>query len=119
VLRRTTTFAELQDVLARAGDSIHGIGPLTVYDTATRIGAYLRLHPDRVFLHAGTRDGAKALGVSRGRTSVPISDLPAAFHQLTPAQAEDCLCIYEQQLAAIGASAQRASAGTRRHAPVC
>lgn len=38
-----------------------GIGPVTVYDVATRIGAYLDVHPTSLYLHAGVRQGLYAL----------------------------------------------------------
>jgi hypothetical protein len=34
-----------------------------VYDIAHRIGAYLRREPEAVYLHAGTREGARALNL--------------------------------------------------------
>ena len=39
------------------------LGELTVYDVAHRIGAYLQLEPDVVYLHRGTRIGARYLGL--------------------------------------------------------
>jgi len=73
-------------------------GELTVYDTALRIGAYLRIEPEKVFLHRGTRDGAKALGFKGGKRSIRLDELPKAFHGLKPYQIEDCLCIYAKAL---------------------
>jgi hypothetical protein len=78
---------------------ITGIGPLAVYDMSHRIGAYLGLLPDRVYLHAGTRVGARVLGF-RGET-VELTDLPEPFSQLTAAEAEDCLCRYKGDLGRI------------------
>ena len=43
---------------------IRGIGVLTVYDVATRIAAHLDLEPARVYVHAGTAEGARALGLN-------------------------------------------------------
>ena len=75
---------------------IHGIGELAVYDIACRIGAFLGLSPERVYLHAGTREGARALGL-RG-ASVRKMDLPRAFGRLSPGEIEDCLCIYNADI---------------------
>jgi len=62
-LRTARTFEELrQIILSQIGD-IRGIGELTVYDTAVRTGAKLKSAPSVVFRHAGTRIGAKALGL--------------------------------------------------------
>jgi len=86
---------QVQDIIAR----IPGIGPLTVYDTALRIGARLGLSPKQVYLHAGTLHGAAALGLEGNRTLVSLSDLPPPLDQLTAEEAEDVLCIYAADLA--------------------
>jgi hypothetical protein len=54
------------------------------------------LEPDRIYLHAGTREGARALGL--GGTALSKSELPKAFHRLSPGEIEDCLCIYKDDL---------------------
>ena len=79
----------------RIGD-IHGIGELAVYDIACRIGASFGLTPERVYLHAGTREGARALQLEG--PSVRKSDLPEEFASLSPAEIEDCLCIYKADI---------------------
>jgi hypothetical protein len=94
------TFAELYEKVAVALRPIRGIGLLTIYDTAHRIGAFLKLSPEQVYLHAGVRAGAKALGLEDWRPVLPMSVFPTAFHQLRPEQVEDCLCIYKSQLQA-------------------
>ena len=53
------------------------IGDLTVYDISTRIGAFLKLEPNRIYLHAGTRIGARALLPVTGRAWI-IRGPPAA-----------------------------------------
>jgi hypothetical protein len=94
------TFAELYEIVAVALRPIRGIGLLTIYDTAHRIGAYLKLSPEQVYLHAGVRVGAKALGLGDWRAKLPMSVFPPSFHRLRPEQVEDCLCIYKSQLQA-------------------
>jgi hypothetical protein len=76
--------------------SVQGIGKLMVYDIAHRIGAYLRKSPMLVYLHRGTKEGAAVLGF-HGETLDPAV-LPTAFSQPTPAEIEDCLCIYKDEL---------------------
>lgn len=105
--KRIKTFAELHRMVAQAVGSIRGIGPLTVYDTAHRLGAYLRLSPEVVYLHAGTRLGAQALGLNWRAESLPMTDFPRAFQRLTPEQVEDCLCIYKAELSAWAQSRHR------------
>lgn len=99
-LRVAATFDDLHETLSSASRSIRGIGPLTVYDTALRIGASLELKPDRVYLHSGTRKGARLFGFGKRRW-IKRSELPAEFSRLTDAEAEDCLCLYRLDLAAI------------------
>src|SRR5262249_49279007 len=96
-VRAAGAFGELHDVLSEVGTELHGIGRLTIYDTATRIGAFLKLEPDRVYLHAGTRDGARALGLIQ-RDSLSPSDLPRPFRRLSSGEIEDCLCIYKREI---------------------
>lgn len=95
-----SSFDELHDLVEGATDDIRMIGPLTVYDVATRIGAYLDQQPKRIYLHAGTRGGARALGLDGNRRTLERSELPREFRRLTPAECEDVLCIYKDHLAA-------------------
>ena len=71
---------------------------MTVYDTALRIGAYLRLEPKEIHLHTGARDGAKALGFRGGRRSLRPNELPRSLRRLKPYEIEHCLCIYKSHL---------------------
>lgn len=97
-LEACETFHELLEMIRDAIVDIPGIGELMVYDTAHRIGAFLKLKPERVYLHAGTRKGALALGQGRGSAWLDIGNLPKSFQHLTPAEVEDCLCIYKRDL---------------------
>lgn len=95
-LENAADFSELHNMVESEIGSINGIGELTVYDIAHRIGAYLRKAPKLIYLHRGTSTGAAVFGL-RGRTVAP-KQLPAAFSRLTPAEVEDCLCIYKDEL---------------------
>ena len=92
------SFDELLAKVNATIRDIHMIGALVVYDVSHRIGAFLRLEPERVYLHRGTRDGALALGLGRGRESIDLGELPEEFGRLSAAEAEDCLCIYKEGL---------------------
>ena len=89
-------FDELHDVVAREIGAIRGIGALTVYDITHRLGAFFGKTPQRVYLHAGTRQGAAIFGL-RGESIAP-HQLPNAFSRLDAAEIEDCLCIYKAEL---------------------
>ena len=85
-------------MIHEAISGLSGIGEVMVYDTAHRIGSYLGLEPEYVYLHAGTRVGAVALGFDRSAGWIEIADLPAAFRRLKPSEIEDCLCIYKKDI---------------------
>jgi hypothetical protein len=89
-------FDALHEIVKHEIGSVHGIGKLMVYDIAHRIGAYFGKSPRLIYLHRGTKDGAAILGF-KGETLNPAL-LPAAFSGLTAAEAEDCLCIYKDEL---------------------
>lgn len=98
------SFYDLHRLTLDTIAGIDGIGDLTVYDIAQRIGAFRKIAPDRVYLHAGTLEGAKILAsaglvVLEGPT-LPLASLPQEFHRLSAAEAEDCLCIFKSQLEA-------------------
>jgi hypothetical protein len=95
-LAKAQDFDELHDIVKREIGFVHGIGKLMVYDIAHRIGAYFGKTPRLIYLHRGTKEGAAILGF-RGETLDPAV-LPSAFGQLTPAEIEDCLCIYKDEL---------------------
>jgi hypothetical protein len=115
-LRRAQDFDELFDLVGQIIGPIPGIGQLTIYDTALRLGARFGLSPDRVYLHAGTREGAHALGFSANRESVEKDELPPALTVLSARELEDFLCIYKARLARLSqsTSASDGSALTNR-----
>jgi hypothetical protein len=86
-------FDALHRLVASTAGGVKGIGELAVYDIAHRIGAYQGLAPDRVYLHAGTRAGARALGLD-GKVA-DLAAFPTEFAALTAAEIEDCLCIFK------------------------
>ena len=96
-LRRASDFDALHQRIHDAIRPIKGIGALAVYDIAHRIGAFLGKPPRRVYLHRGTRVGARHLGFTGGETLGPMA-LPAPFARLSPAEIEDCLCIYKDDI---------------------
>jgi hypothetical protein len=100
-LRKATSFGQLFRIVDSVGSKIDGVGPLTVYDTAHRIGAFLKLAPGKVYLHAGTRKGARVLGLASFRPALKPQELPEPFRRLKPYEIEDCLCIYKDLFARI------------------
>lgn len=74
-----------------------GVGELAIYDTAVRIGAYLNIFPDHIYLHAGARLGAKGLLGELHSEVLNKSELPEPFRSddLSCYELEDILCIYK------------------------
>jgi hypothetical protein len=101
-LAECASFHELFVEVQRAIGGIPGVGELMVYDTALRIGAKLHLQPDRVYLHSGTRQGARRLGLNWRAEWLEVHDLPEQLRSLPPWQVEDILCIFKDWF--IGAS---------------
>jgi hypothetical protein len=98
-LTHSTSFEQLFTLLDAILNPIAGIGELYIYDTALRLGAKLGHLPRRVFLHAGTRAGARALGMNTSEGTLPVKALPAALRALEPHEIEDVLCIFKDELA--------------------
>jgi hypothetical protein len=98
-IARCNSFHDLFLLLEALLTPIKGLGELYVYDTALRIGANLGLLPAKVYLHAGTRGGAKALGFHGKAKWLEVSELPNWLHQLEPHEIEDVLCIFKDRLA--------------------
>lgn len=97
-MEQAEDFDELFRVIRSAVKPIPGIGELYVYDTTLRIGAKLNLFPTKVYLHAGTRLGARALGLDDSAETIKVSALPNEFRTLEPHEIEDMLCIFKYEL---------------------
>lgn len=88
----------------------YGIGPVTVYDVAVRIGAYLGIEPKSVYMHAGVRQGLATLEAAIGwltpdeysrkpaykHERVPLSWFPKPLRGLRADDVEDILCTYRE-----------------------
>jgi len=95
-LSNAADFEALHHLVEEEIGDMKGIGALTVYDIAQRICAYFGKAPERVYLHAGVRVGARTLGIVGDSFDPKI--LPKPFARLAPSEIEDCLCIYKDEL---------------------
>lgn len=108
------TFDDLFDLLKSVQP--RGVGPVMLYDVATRIGAYLDVHPTSLYLHAGVRSGITMLDTAlpdrtgsrhlnagqRAQVWRKIDRVPQSyleewwpeFNGMTPDEVEDFLCTY-------------------------
>jgi hypothetical protein len=105
LLKGCTSFDELHELVDRLIRPIAGVGELAVYDTTLRIGARFGLAPAKVYLHAGTRIGARNLGLDARNGELEIADLPPELQTLAAHELEDVLCIYKDDFgkqAAVG-----------------
>jgi hypothetical protein len=100
-------FDDLHDVLDHIKP--YGIGPVTVYDVAVRIGAFLHIEPYSVYMHAGVRQGAKALvdalrrqgweglgSLDPHRDHIPVQSFPHPLNNMKADDVEDILCTYRE-----------------------
>lgn len=97
-LANATSFDALLRIVEHEIGPVHKIGKLTVYDTALRIAAWRQLEPEMVYLHAGTKTGAQALGLAYREATIPLKELPSPLRRLSPREIEDVLCIYKDVL---------------------
>ena len=96
-IKEAKNFDELYNEIYSLISDINGIGLLYIYDTALRIGAYLGLEPNKVYLHAGTLQGARNLGISTKNKIIAVHYFPKELQRLKPREIEDCLCIYKEK----------------------
>jgi hypothetical protein len=94
-LAKATNFDALLKIVEDTIGPIHKIGKLAVYDTALRIAAWRSLEPEVVYLHAGTRSGAQALGLAYREGTIALKELPPPLRRLSAREIEDVLCIYK------------------------
>lgn len=109
-IAKAKSFEDLHQIVKSIIQPIYGIGALTIYDTAMRIGAKLQLEPNVVFIQAGTRIGAKRLGLDISQDFIVATAFPSAFQKLKPREIEDALCHYRNYLngsSTLGASTLR------------
>jgi hypothetical protein len=100
--QKAESFAEVLQMLRGITSQVHGLGELYAYDTALRISAKTGHEPQQVYLHAGTKVGAKRLGIHTNRDYVAMAELPKALHSLKPHEVESFLCIYKNHFGGIG-----------------
>ncbi len=92
------SFDDLLDTVQRSTKTLKGFGELARYDTALRIGAHMGIYPTKVYLHAGTRKGARALGFRLRSRDLEIAELPMPLQNLPAHEIENFLCIYKEDL---------------------
>lgn len=107
-IEASESFDVLQGLTEHRTSKIHRFGVLAVYDTSLRLGAFLGLWPEVVYLHAGTKKGCQSLGVTTKGGTIEMQNLPKAVQSLEPHHVENFLCIFKDRFA------QKGDAATRR-----
>ena len=76
------------------------IGELARYDFSTRVSAFLNLKPESVYLHAGTRTGARNLGYLHENEiqKTELIQKHPELETLSPDDIENLLCIFKDNL---------------------
>jgi hypothetical protein len=77
---------------------IHGVGELLIYDVSVRIGEYLKIYPETIYIHAGTKTGLQNLlkrKIPEKQIKKEMLPEPFCSSDLTPGQLEDFFCIYK------------------------
>nr|WP_317266230.1 hypothetical protein [Arthrospira sp. SH-MAG29] len=90
------TFAELHQWIESVTARVKGLGKTTAYDVAQRLGMWLNLEPDLVYLHTGTAEGAAVFNIT-GQTAF-LSAFPPEIQKIGAPHAENFLCIYKDNL---------------------
>lgn len=97
-LQKCKSFHELWLLIRENLMPIHGINELYIYDTALRIGAYLNIFPDKVYIQRGSLEGAKAFGfITKKKEWLNLDELPKVLRDLPAHEIEDLLCIYKNK----------------------
>lgn len=97
-LRVCKSFDAIFECVSSNCSEIEGLGPLYIYDTALRIGAFSKQLPKRVHLQAGALAGARVLGLDVKNSPLLVSEFPRPMQRLAPYEIEDFLCIYKGEL---------------------
>lgn len=116
-LVKTANFEALYDRVSAIIRPIPKIGELTAYDVAFRLSLYLDRRPEEfVYLHAGARDGAKALArlglteLNFRQTKIErrfFEAIGKGFEDLFSDQIEDFLCHHKSCFGKLGCGAYK------------
>jgi hypothetical protein len=97
-LRNAKTFEDIYAVVEAT--HVWGIGAMSVYAIAERIGAYLKIKPQAyLYLHAGPLEGwVRLMGYRPVEGRVAVSVLPKPFRTIELYHVENLLCEYRDLL---------------------
>src|SRR5690606_36716857 len=88
-------FNSLLKLIESLLKDVNGLGELYYYHTTLKLASYLNIFPEYIYLHIGTRDGAKYFGLNYKNAYIEKTDLPNESHILELYEIVDFLCIYK------------------------
>jgi hypothetical protein len=98
-INNCNSFEDLIKLVEEKTKDLKGFGELAIYDTSSRIGAKKNIYPCKVYIHAGTKEGCKALGLDDKLKTLKVQNLPEPIKDhLEPYEIEDFLCIYRNKV---------------------
>lgn len=93
------TFDSLYNLIKECSEAKLQFGQLAIYDAAVRIGAFLGIKPDFVYIHTGVKAGVtvlEELGYTNeqlsNRSYAPLKEFPVEMHEMTEISAENSCC---------------------------
>ncbi|MBO9538294.1 hypothetical protein [Herbaspirillum sp.] len=98
---KTKSFEAVFKIVQQITSAISGLGELYTYDTALRISVAIKHEPIHVYLHAGTRVGAKKIDIDGRRSYVSMAELSKELQILDAHEVENFLCIYKNELGSV------------------
>lgn len=97
-IRQVGSFDELIRLVRVLTRDVPRIGELAAYDISERLGWFLQLEPEVVYLHSGTRDGARKICRAWKGATLEKAQLPASFQTLSCSEIETLLCVHKSDL---------------------
>jgi len=98
-IKAVENFDDLYDIIKECSAAKRQFGQLSIYDSAVRIGAFLGIKPDFVYIHTGVRAGVAVLeekGYTNNQLSnrnyAPLKEFPVEMHEMTEISAENFSC---------------------------
>lgn len=98
-IKSADNFDILYNVIKECSEGKKQFGQLSIYDAAVRIGAFLGVKPDFVYIHTGVRLGVAILeekGYTKNQLSnrdyAPLKEFPIEMHEMTEISAENMSC---------------------------
>lgn len=98
-IKSCKNFCELFELIHKEIErEVYGIGEMYTYDISFYLSVNLGFKPKYVYLHKGTKIGARKLGLNVNRIYIAKDEFPEEFKELEVYDIENLLCIYKNHL---------------------